>query len=225
VPLDGLSSLRTALRMLHMEFGVPHVVVSSIPYRVWLAGNLPPSLQTSVDNASSEQLVCICSSRADAEQSAAPSVVHAQTVALIPGYFSGVGDLFSALVLAHFDPPSPSLNSRAPSPVLRSLSASPISDGPSSLSSELYSTSTPLSRAAALALSKTHGVLQRTQAYYESLPEEEQLPTDEELDREDPERKVARMRGRELRLVQSLDIITGSGEVSRMVMWGGFWSA
>jgi len=90
-------SLRAAIRKLHDEYQVPNVVVSSIPMKPWLAESLPEGIY----NGGSTDLLCISSSRGDPEKS---SAIHACTVPLIPGYFSGVGDLFSALVLAHFDP-------------------------------------------------------------------------------------------------------------------------
>jgi pyridoxine kinase len=82
---------------LHEKYQVPNVVVSSIPMKPWLAAFLPEG----IPNDQPTDLLCISSSRGDPGKN---SVVHACAVPLIPGYFSGVGDLFSALVLAHFDP-------------------------------------------------------------------------------------------------------------------------
>ncbi|KAF8997877.1 Ribokinase-like protein [Cyathus striatus] len=105
---------------------------------------------------------------------------HAQVVPTIPGYFSGVGDLFSALILAHYHP-------------------------------DIHvEGSTPVSTAAAQALTKTHALLEITHEYALTLPEEERLPTDDELDEADPMRKTRRMRGRELLLIQGQDIIRGT---------------
>lgn len=125
------------------------------------------------------------------------SVVHAQCVPLIPGYFSGVGDLFSALLLAHFHAEQET--------------------------EELFAT--PLSAAVSQALTKTHAILMVTQAQAESLPEEERLPTDDELDAKDPLRKIRRMRGRELALVRGQDLIRGVGitHVRDMMHWDNFW--
>lgn len=97
VKIEDPRSLRDAIRKLHEEYQVPNVVVSSIPMKPWLAEFLPEE----IPKGQPTDLLCISSSRS------APGnnpVVHACTVPLIPGYFSGVGDLFSALVLAHFDP-------------------------------------------------------------------------------------------------------------------------
>ena len=129
--------------------------------------------------------------------------MHAGYVPLIPGYFSGVGDLFSALVLAHFSP--------TPSPPFHSNGSSKFP--------------TPHAHATSLALTKTHAILQRTYEYSSSLPEEERLETDEELDAQDPERRVRRMKGRELRLIQGQDILKGDTlkELRAMEEWVNFW--
>lgn len=204
VQLTDLASLQNALRILHTELRVPNVVISSIPFRPWLQGCVPPPLRASGASADDNFLLCICS----AARRPGVSTVHAQRVALIPGYFSGVGDLFSALVLAHFaaphhPPPTPSADADgvpAPAPPA-------------------------LAWATACALAKTHAVLARTHARYAALPVEEQVPTDEELDMADPERRVTRMRARELRLVQSQDIIRDGVKNEAMVEWNEFWAS
>jgi len=145
-------------------------------------------------------LLCISSATDPiSHTSTSSSTVHAQIVPLIPGYFSGVGDLFSALLLAHFHPtPSP-----PPSPI----------------------STTPLSHASSLALSKTHRLLLLTHSNTLSLPEEERLPTDDELDCKTPLRKTRRMRGRELALIKGQGIIRGEEEGGRrdMILWDRFW--
>ena len=169
-----------------------------------------------------QSLLCLASVRAaDAGDDATPSrgrtssTVYAGCIPLIPGYFSGVGDLFSALVLGHyltdvpqhFHPPSPPLledGIRAPLP----LPALP-----------------PLPYAVSLALTKTHAILRLTEKHASSLPPEERTTTDDELDKEDPERLIRRMRGRELRLVQGRKILTGEamGELRSLKEWENFW--
>ncbi|KAK7056181.1 putative pyridoxal kinase [Paramarasmius palmivorus] len=188
-PLNSLSALRSALDSLHTKFGVPNVVISSIPLQTWLADALPTNIKPP-GNEQGQHLLCIASSR-DRRRGDGRPVVHAQTVPLLPGYFSGVGDLFSALLLGHYHP-----------------------------SESYHGDITPLSHAASLALSKTHLVLTRTLRHSQTLPPEEQLPTDDEMDKAEPMRKVRRMRGRELRLVQSMDIITAPDAGDReLVRW------
>ncbi|KAH9479249.1 Putative pyridoxal kinase C6F6.11c [Psilocybe cubensis] len=205
VELKDMPSLHRALDILHKDYHVPNVVISSIPLKSWLAAALPSTILPP-SSTSSSHLLCISSSlhipsAADTHilhTSASPrSTVHAQCVPLIPGYFSGVGDLFSALLLAHFHPDNTPENLNA----------------------------TCLSEAVSQALTKTHAILLMTQGQSEGLPEEERQPTDDELDKEDPLRKTRRMRGRELALVKGQDLIRGSGisHVREMMLWDGFW--
>lgn len=100
VKLTSMASLQRALQILHSEYHVPNVVISSIPSRQWLLDALPPNLKPNLE-VEQQSLFCISSSL---ESSGNLSRVHIQSVPLIPGYFSGVGDLFSALLLGHYDP-------------------------------------------------------------------------------------------------------------------------
>jgi pyridoxine kinase len=156
----------------------------------------PPA---SADNKQA-YLLCISSSRTTGASS--QSTVHARLVPLIPGYFSGVGDLFSALTLGHFNPPS---------------------------NNKLYSaTQTPLSFAAAAALHKTHAILEFTNTFAARLPPEDRTTTDDERDAAEPVRKLKRMRGRELRLVQGQHILREKwreGEGKDLQLWDGFWDS
>ncbi|KAJ7746795.1 Ribokinase-like protein [Mycena maculata] len=194
IELKDLPSLRRALTVLHEEYRVPNVVISSIPLAEWLKGALPSSLSAGLD-PDSKHLLCISSSTTPGASST--SEVHAQTVQLLPGYFSGVGDLFSALLLAHFVPNGASSGSGA------------------------------VSRAASQALTKTHAMLRLTHEHSKTLPEGDRQATDDEKDAADPLRKVRRMRGRELRLVQGQDILRGIGlkDVRELEPWTGFWQS
>lgn len=194
--MSDLPSLRKALRILHEEYRVPNIVISSIPLRDWLLDCLPEDIRPSM---SSDDGFLLCISSSADKSDSGPSIVHASTVPTIPGYFSGVGDLFSALVLAHYD----------------------------TTSDALQPGDTPVSAAASQALSKTHGILSLTHEHALSLPEEERLPTDEELDVKEPTRRIKRMRGRELRLIQGQDIIRGTKKVEyrKMQPWNTFWDS
>lgn len=205
--ISDLKSLRRALTILHVDHQVPNVVISSIPLRAWLRDALPVHISpplTEVDS-DTDYLVCICSSLSstDGKDNNSLSRVYARCIPSLPGYFSGVGDLFSALVLAHFTPP----NTTSPCPTTE------------------HSTN-PLAYAVTQALTKTHSILASTCEYANALPEDERLPTDEELDKQEPERKIRRMRGRELRLIQGQDIIRGTKavEVRTMEPWSEFWA-
>jgi pyridoxine kinase len=204
IELKDIISLRQSLTRLHDKYKVPNVVISSIPLTRWLIDKLPeatrPPTLTSEDTG---YLLCLCSSTVDLEGGdKGPSVIHAQCVPLLPGYFSGVGDLFSALLLGHFQ--SDALPPGNPSQTL-------------------------LSYATSMALTKTHGVLKSTYEYTLTLPEDERQPSDDDKDVAEPIRKLKRMRGRELRLVQpeGQSIIRGVGSVDtyRMNPWLDFWDA
>ncbi|KAG5652811.1 hypothetical protein H0H81_003580 [Sphagnurus paluster] len=202
VKLTDLPSLRNALKILHDTYHVPNVVVSSIPLSGWLIDALPEEIRPP---PAEEHLLCIASSRTVEGQQ---PIVHAHCVPLLPGYFSGVGDLFSALLLAHFHP-----------------SGSPPSSFTTTLTKETRPAVTPLAHAAARALATTHHILRLTHAYAAALPEAERAPTDDEADAAEPLRKTRRMRGRELRLVQGQAALRGEGvEVREMRVWEGFWS-
>jgi pyridoxine kinase len=127
-----------------------------------------------------------------------PSVVHAKSVPVIPGYYSGVGDLFSALLLGSYHADS---------------------------SAHLHEMETPLSYATSQALVKTHTILRQTYEYTQSLPEEECQSTDDEKDASEPYRRIRRMRAREIRLVQSQDLLkdTKLDDMRRLEPWVGFW--
>ena len=188
---------------------MPHVVISSVPLSnifamtvpKWLRADSSASVVATESPNTGEPLLCITSS-ALAEDSEIPSVVHALHIPRIPGYFSGVGDLFSSLVLAHFHPSSTVNN-------------------PSQ---------TPLSSAVAKACQTTHALLWRTHHYSMSLPAEDRTVSDPELDAIDMERKVRRMKGRELRLVKEQGLILGKGldtdggGLGEMREWSRFWA-
>ncbi|KAI0737352.1 Ribokinase-like protein [Daedaleopsis nitida] len=186
------AALRQAMRILHDTYKVPNVVISSIPLKGWLQDCLPSSLRPA--GSDTDHLACIASSSTTGGSKA----VHAACFPCLPGYFSGVGDLFSALVLAHF----------------AESEASPPGD------------ETPLSRAASQAVSKTHTILSMTHEAALALPEDERRVTDEELDAREPMRKIKRMRGRELRLIQGQDIIRGTEaiEYRQLKPWDDFWA-
>ncbi|KAI0351324.1 Ribokinase-like protein [Trametes cingulata] len=187
IKITDPASLRQAIRTLHETYRVPHVVISSIPLKPWLTELLPAHLRPPQDSTDTDYLACIASSRTDGTSS-----VYAKCFPCLPGYFSGVGDLFSALVLAHFD------KSRA----------------------------SPLSYAVSQAVSQTHAILSLTHEAALALPEDERQATDEELDAREPMRKIKRMRGRELRLIQGQDIIRGTQpiEYRQLEPWTDFWA-
>lgn len=190
--IEDMASLRLALEKLHNKYQVPHVVISSIPLETWLYYALPLVIRPASDAL--PHLLCVASS-----QMTSLTSVHAQCVPLIPGYYSGVGDLFSALLLAHFHPDETPQN----------VTANALSD------------------AVSQALTKVYAVLQITHGQSMTLPENERQPTDDELDEREPLRRARRTRGRELALIRGQDLIRGIGirQVREMMEWRGFWNA
>ena len=205
IPIDSVQSLQQVLRIFHRDYKVPHVVISSVPLQGKFLKTLPAWLRRNHGendqelDATLEPLMCIASTLRDDDDHI--SSVHAFQIPRIPGYFSGVGDLFSALVLGHFNRPG----------VRGAIKG------------------TPLSQAVYKACRTTHGILWRTHLYSMSLPAEERTASDEELDTKDPERKVRRMKGRELRLIQEQNLITdhyidvAEQGVEENEEWTDFW--
>jgi pyridoxine kinase len=214
IQLSSRDSLRSALKSLHTTLGVRHVVITSVVVRrgskllgevanadlgaenTFMGNGLSP------DTTVPDEFILCVSSSAQGGSNERPTV-HALAVPRIKGYFSGVGDLFSALVLAHFET-SPPLSPSSPT------------------------NTTALSRAASRALHTTHAVLRRTQEHALNLTSNDSSAyTDDELDAGEPLRRVRRMRTRELRIVQSRDDILacadGRGGVEEMRSWDGFW--
>ncbi|CAE6451753.1 unnamed protein product [Rhizoctonia solani] len=226
IQLTSQESIRSALRSLHFDHGVRNVVVTSVIVRegsqlsdevtsAGLRAGSSYSVNGTSDtmNLKDEYILCIASS-AHEDPSTAPDV-YALAVPRIKGYFSGVGDIFSALVLAHFH-------------------QAQFSNTNGSLLTTSKSVS-PLSRAASRALHTTHAVLRRTQKHALALaaqssedPSSSNAYTDDELDAQEPLRRVRRMRTRELRIIQSRDDIIGCAtediSVEAMRTWKGFWS-
>lgn len=260
--LTDLDSLRRALTILHETHRVPHVVMSSMPLHDFFCAALPPNLLPA-DVVSREpgaivksHLICISSSyvhpsrrlRAPAEPMSTTddgaenvSTVHAHVLPCVPGYYSGVGDLFSALLLAHYREMG-SVNNGTRlillAPNIRSDYQTSVIDLGSSAHSSNSTSLTPLSTAASFALSKTVGILRLTHAHVSALPADASVArdgTDEERDRLDPERRVRRQRARELRLIQGQDILRNvpvaspsdfskTAELRELRPWQSFWS-
>lgn len=80
-----------------------------------------------------------------------------------------------------------------------------------------------------MALTKTQYILSLTHIYAQSLPADDRTTTDDELDTKDPDRKIRRMKGRELRIVQGQEVLrlgandVFPNEICKMVLWKNFW--
>ncbi|KAB5591580.1 Pyridoxal kinase [Ceratobasidium theobromae] len=175
IQLTSRDSIRSALRSLHEDQGVRNVVITSIVVREGsqLFGELRDMGLLTKSNFSPddilkngdmmEYILCVSSTR----DSPTTSTIHALTVPRLKGYFSGVGDIFSALILAHF---KLALDSSSPS---------------------------PLSAAASRALHTTHSILYRTHKHAlavasklsDSPSSTPNTYTDDELDAQEPLRR------------------------------------
>ena len=107
--LRDLFSLQRALTTLHDVYEVPNVAISSIPVTEWLLRVLPSHIHpgTFDDPAQGDDRFLLCLTSSKSGRLPNPnenSLVHACCIEKIPGYFSGVGDLFSALLLGHYRP-------------------------------------------------------------------------------------------------------------------------
>jgi len=184
-----------ALGVLHDDYGVPHVVVSSIPFNatcseLWA---LPPDLgeklfdKALVLQSTGASLLCISSSKPHSR--CGKPVVHAAAVLQLAGYYLGVGDLFSVMVLAHFELSSPT---------------------------NLPSSPTPCLQTASTALWITHTILCCMVLYASHWPNAKMDNyTDDKLGSMDKGRVARHMKVRKLRLIQSVDLIlsdTGAAE-------------
>jgi pyridoxine kinase len=215
VKIDSLATLNAALIQLHTEHSLPHIAFSSIPLPISIVSTLslpappqqydrllptphPPWFNAVGVGAPDEDvLVCFASSFVDGQ---------------LDGYFSGVGDLFSAMVLAHFHP----------------AQTSPLPALPHAVSKALLAVQQILLRTHLYSLSHAGPSGTATPRPFHAAPESV-IPTDAELDSaaplnpKDPRRKARRMRIRELRVVQERALISQDG-----VGWPGQrlnWSA
>jgi len=224
IEIRDLASIQAAFKVLHTTYGIPHVVISSLPIGTALQAELQQAQPFRSMNWNAqpcgeiahadERLLCVASSVASSD---AVSEVAAAIIPRIKGYFAGVGDLFSALVLAHFKPdqgPSVSLdNVRSRKPTGGSRP-------------EAAHTAEALHTALEAALSTTQAILISTHEHCASLPVDDCPPTDDEEDAADPERRVRRMRARELRIVHGLDVILAPPDgLVNVVPWDDFWVA
>jgi len=234
--LDSIDNLRSALGMLHDDYGVKDVVVTSIPLvqGEGLESELPDSVRRSAVGEdgvqeNGEWLLCVSSSKVEEGK----FLTHAMRVRKIEGYFSGVGDLFSALVCGHYRTANPTSASEAPqNPLFPNVNGG--TNGFRMTYAKKSPPQTTISQASYFALLKTVHILRATQDYYVSvyLKDRELNMTDEENDKLDPMRVVRRMRGRELRLVQCQDVLRRKvlGEFGTraigddgMIYWDDLW--
>ncbi|KAK4689995.1 hypothetical protein P7C73_g79, partial [Tremellales sp. Uapishka_1] len=154
-----------------------------------------------------EVLVCFASTLLPTTQA---METYAFALPTIRGYFSGVGDLFSAMVLAHFQRPENETEERDQLPDLpHAVSKALLTVQQILLKTHLYT----------LAESSVSGAATPRPLHHPSSPlVSSVIPSDAELDAQaplnptDPKRKAKRMRMRELRVVQERALIADGGQ-------------
>ena len=211
-----MQSLHSALYSLHTDNRLAHVAFSSIPLPSSMVKSLclppPPHTYThllpdeplpwynSADDSSLEDdvLVCFASSKLGEEME-----TWAFALPTVQGYFSGVGDLFSAMVLAHFHPQT----THALPPLVYAVSKALLIVQQVLLQTHLYSLAHPSALTSGMA----------TPRPLHKSPTDSVIPSDNELDAlqptngKDPKRRAKRMRLRELRVVQERHLLTQPG--------------
>lgn len=213
-----MSTLYDALKALHTTYGVKHVALSSIPLPVSLVSSLgvpaPPSSYTrllpeshppwydavGVAQGDEEVLVCFASTFTDGELE-----TFAFALPTIRGYFSGVGDLFSALVLGHYQRPDDPATNLPPLPF--AVSCALLTVQQILLRTHLYSLT-----AAGSGTSTPKPLREGPPAPDSIIPSDAELDSAPPLNPSDPKRKARRMRLREMRVVQERALIVNGGE-------------
>lgn len=211
--ITSLTSLHALLTHLHSTYDLPHIIITSfsLPSSTPLP-TLPPPPKAYLDRLASApdakaweaypRLLSVASS-------STPSGLQTTLTQFpeVPGYFSGVGDLFSALTCAHYLPSSETcstLPSRAPSPTpgAKTLSDLSIAAGRALLTTQQILLSTHLKATASTRPTDDGG---------------EGDSSDEEADESDRKRRVKRMRKRELNLIGR----RGRGDIESGGVWPG----
>jgi pyridoxine kinase len=226
--ITSLDSLKQVLMTLHTKHRVPHVLFTSV--------ELPQEdlerigLQRNLSDGSPGMTLIGSSMEGDASGSRLrPWVIQFPEV---QGYFSGVGDLFAALLVGRYKRPKEAQSVTTSAPPSRSDSPLPNQQHPgiglrtnSSLLDELHSAPTPLSRATELAIASVQAVLAQTSEHIARAPPmpsqeeweaslftpasikdgQKDLGEEEREQRWKAQEKVENFRRRELKIVQSRD--------------------
>ncbi|WVF71313.1 pyridoxal kinase [Kwoniella sp. CBS 6097] len=225
INITCLSSLHQALRHLHTTSNLPHIAFSSIPLPISLVTSLdlpaPPSSYlrllpnpippwydaVGVGEPEDEVLVCFASTWNGAEED---MDTWAFALPTIRGYFSGVGDLFSAMVLAHFN--NPDSQSSLP-PLPHAVSKALLTVQQILLKTHIHSLVQSGTSGSATPRPLHHSTNEQRHAEHQSvIPSDAELDAIEPINPKDPKRKAKRMRLRELRVIQERALIADGGQ-------------
>ncbi|ORY32844.1 bud site selection-related protein [Naematelia encephala] len=212
--ITDMASLQDSLKQLHTTYGLPYIALSSIPLPASkvraLALPSPPSSYIDMLPESPPlwyEAVASAHSEDDVLVSFASTYLHGRletwafALPTIHGYFSGVGDFFSAMVLAHFDDAG-----SEPQAFVSAVSKALLAVQQILLRTHLYS----------LANANPSGMATPRPMHGSNLTSV--IPSDAELDAlipadvKEPKRKARRMRIRELRVVQERALIAIESE-------------
>ncbi|CAD6920487.1 unnamed protein product [Tilletia controversa] len=200
--ITSLDTLYAVLSTLHVKRGSPNVVITSVDLSDEDLHHIGAQPKLASDGTT---LMTLIGSSFDHSQQQSSSSASPRELLRpwfiqfpeVPGYFSGVGDTFSALLIGRFDPSSTarSDSSAAPSHVARAAELAI-----ASLQSVLSRTSEAISQAPPLPDNTQLTILAKA-----ALPESAKWPTDQaEIDKlTAAQRRVEEMRPRELKIVQS----------------------
>lgn len=200
VQIKDMPSLIKAITVLHKDFGVPHVVITSVSF---------PSNTSSIlsDPTTAKQLSVIGST---STSDSAPRIFQL-SIPSLPCFFSGTGDMFAALMVVRL---REAVSKTAPTSTSPALSATPSWKSDDAIAA----VDLPLAKATELALASMQEILARTMKARDRvlamLEEGEQLsggPEGEDAEAKKKRWHLRRTRAAEVRLVRNLDCLRSPG--------------
>lgn len=193
VKIHDLGSLVGAVEKLHTEFGLPHVLITSV--------RLPPTAASTPalgeEKSSSGAKLSIVGSTATSEGKAR---LFRVTVPALPIFFSGTGDMFAALLVAR---------------LRQAVQTAGVADKPSWRSlDDVAGPDLPLAKATEKVLASMHAVLKDTERHYQTVAKRLENGTElnegkgEEAEKErEMQRHLRLTRAAEVRVVRNVGIL------------------
>ncbi|PKI84068.1 pyridoxal kinase [Malassezia vespertilionis] len=184
ITITSLDTMYHVLEKLHGTYNAPHVLLTSV--------DLPDMDLAKLGAASAmpdgqPAMLLVGSSRVDGDAKLHPWFIQFPSLG---EYFSGVGDMFSALTLARFSASRDDL----PQPASASCQ---------DYTHEASECGTPIAQAVALAVASLQAVLSRTRAAMIALGQEQRIDPFQPSHLLPVDERVKVMRMRELRIIQS----------------------
>jgi len=192
VKITDMATLRQAIEVLHAQYHVPHVVITSVS----LPGTAPPA-SSAPPAAGSSQPTYLCVVGSTMTSAAAPRAFQIVFPAY-DCYFSGTGDMFAALMVV-----------RMREAVFSTAAAADARAAPSWVSPDAVAApELPLARAAEKVLASMHEVLGKTcEAMAAELGAHQAAGAGGDAEPEEAKKRLHLLRSRaaELRLARNLD--------------------